>query len=113
MNKVTNQLKELIKINRKIINQLHKNDADIPLLQKRFKERGNHTTKLTEIASQVDEATLTDKEKKSLKSLFERFSKQQQTIDEALGHIIGEARERLGDAIKTNKAEQSYRFLNR
>jgi hypothetical protein len=112
MDKVANQLKKLIKINRKILNQLNKNDADISLLQQRFEERGNHTSKFTKLATEVDEATLTDTEKKSLQSLFERFSKQQQKIDEALDYIIGEAKERLDDAIKTTKAEQSYRVLN-
>jgi len=113
MNKVANQLKELIKINRKIINQLHKDEADIDLLQKRFDVRGNHTNEFVQITLEVDATTFTKKEKESLKKLFNRFSKQQQQIQDALNYILEESKDRLDDAIKRNKAEKSYQLLKR
>ncbi len=113
MNKVANQLKELIKINRKIINQLHKDEADMDLLQKRFDVRGNHTNEFVQITSEVDATTFTKKEKESLKKLFNRFNRQQQQIQDALNYILEESKERLDDAIKRNKAEKSYQLLKR
>jgi hypothetical protein len=113
MNDVANQLKKLIKVNRQILNQLHKDDADINLLQKRFEERGNHTNEFIQITSEVDSTTFTKKEKESLEKLFNRFKQQQQKIQEALSYILEESKERLNDAIKRNKAEKSYQLLKR
>lgn len=113
MNKVVRQLNKLIKINRLIINQLHKDEANIELLQQRLEKRGRHTNKLTQVIPEVDETILTEKEKIFLKKLFDRFAQQQSKVDKALDYILEESKERLSDAIKTNKAEQSYRVLNR
>lgn len=113
MNDVADQLKKLIKINRKIINQLHKDEADIDLLRERFDQRGNHTQQLMELTSHFDHSILSSKEKESLKNLFDRFYQQQKKIDKALDYILNESKERLNDAIKTTKAEKSYQALNR
>lgn len=113
MNEVAQQLNKLIKINRQIINQLHKDEADIELLQQHFKKRGEHTDKLSNATSDVDKKTLTKKEKESLKNLFDRFAQQQSKIDKALDYILEESKERLNDAIKSNKAEKSYQLLKR
>ena len=113
MSKVASQLKQLIKINRKILNQLHKDDADINLLQQRFDMRGNYTNEFIKVTSEVDATTFTKKEKESLQKLFHRFSKQQQKIQNALNYILDESKDRLNDAIKRNKAEKSYQLLKR
>lgn len=113
MNEMADQLKELITINRKIINQLHSNEADIDLLQKRFDERGKHADKLTTITNQTNTSSFTDEEKKKLNVFFERFDQQEQKIQSALDYILEESKERLNDAIKTSKAEESYQLLNR
>ncbi|WP_141239899.1 hypothetical protein [Aliifodinibius salipaludis] len=103
----------MIKINRKILNQLHKDEADIGLLQKRFDERGNQTDEFIKITSEVNADSFTEKEKESLKKLFNRFNQQQQKIQEAFTYILEESKGRLNDAIKTNKAEKSYKLLKR
>jgi len=113
MNNVANQLKKLIKINRTILNQLNKDEADINLLQKRFEERGEQADVFAEITSQADTETLTKQEKKSLQKLFSRFERQQQKIQQTLDYILKESKKRLDEAIKSNKAEKSYQLLQR
>ncbi|MCW9705346.1 hypothetical protein [Fodinibius salsisoli] len=109
MNAIANQLLKLIKVNRKIINQFHKDEADVALLQKRFNERGRHVTKLASVTEVYDASSLSNSQKKRLTSLFERFEDQQRSIQEALDYILEKSKERLDDAIKKNKAEKSYK----
>lgn len=113
MDKIASQLKKLIKVNRKIINQLHKDDADIELLRERFEQRGNCTQQLSELTSRIDHSVLTDKKKKTLEKLFNRFEQQQEKIDKAFDYILNKSKEQLSEAIKKNKAEKSYKALNR
>lgn len=113
MNVIAEQLSKLIKTNRKIINQFHKDEADIELLRKHFDERGVYVERLSAVTENYDASTLSFTEKKHLKSLFERFKDQQRNIQEALDYILAESKERLENAIKSNKAEQSYKTLNR
>lgn len=113
MNAIANQLFKLVRINRKIINCLHKDIADVELLREQFDKRGKYIEELSVLTTDFDKSILSANETKQLKSLFERFEKQQKKIQEALGYILEESKERLDDAIKSNKAEKSYRFLNR
>ena len=113
MDAIANQLSKLIKTNRKIMNQFHKDEADIELLGKRFDERAQYIEELSAITTNFDESTLSATEKKQLSTLFERFEQQQTKIQEALDYILRESKERLDDAIKRNKAEKSYQLLKR
>ena len=113
MNAIAEQLSKLIKTNRKIMNQFHKDEADIELLRKRFDERGKYVERLSALTKEYDASSLSSTEKKRLNSLFDRFAQQQHKIQQALDYILEESKERLDDAIKRNKAEQSYRVLNR
>ncbi|MEL7833620.1 hypothetical protein [Fodinibius sp. Rm-B-1B1-1] len=95
------------------MNQFHKDEANIELLRERFDERAQYVEKLSAVTEDFDASTLSSAEKKRLNSLFERFEDQQRNIQEALDYILAESKERLDNAIKSNKAEQSYRILNR
>ena len=113
METIAKQLSKLITINRKIVNQFHKDEADIELLRKRFNKRGTYIERLAAVTEDYDASSLSPSEKKQLTSLFERFEDQQRSIQEALDYILEKSRERLNDAIKKNKAEKSYQLLKR
>ena len=95
------------------MNQFHKDEADLELLRKRFDERGQYVEELSTLTTDFDNSTLSVNEKKELESLFKRFEQQQKKIQQALDYILKESRERLNEAIKSNKAEKSYQVLNR
>ncbi len=94
------------------MNQLHKDEADIVLLQQRFNQRGDYTEKLTELTTNVDASAFTEQQKKVLNELFQRFAKQEEQIQEALDYILEASKEQLNHAINSNKADKSYQLLN-
>lgn len=108
MEEIADQLKKLIHINRKIINQFHKDEMDLGQLREYFDERGEKTEKLISATKQFDSSNLSEQDEKVLSKLFERFEQQDREIQETLSYIREESGKRLDDAIKTNKAEKSY-----
>lgn len=113
MDKIADQLKKLIMLNRKISNQLQRNNADIRLLEEHFAQRENYVEKFVGLASQVDSSSLTKQQIKIFNTLFNRFEKQSQHIQKALNYITEESKARLNKAIKHTKAEKSYQLLKR
>ena len=113
MDEIADQLKKLIIINRKINNQLNRDEADIGLLEEHFAQREKHIKEFVRLTSKVEASSLTDQQKKSFNDLFSRFEKQSQRMQNALDYIANESRDRLNKAIKQTKAEQSYQLLKR
>lgn len=113
MDEIADQLKKLIIINRKIDNQLNRDEADIELLEEHFVQREKHVKEFVRLSSSIDSSLLTEQQKESFSTLFNRFEKQSQHIQDALGYIANESKDRLNQAIKQTKAEQSYQLLKR
>ena len=111
METVSYQLQEMIRINRQILNRLNKDEATLEYIQNAFDERGIYTAALVKKVSEIEAEQLTEKEKKILNSLFERFNKQSNKIQKALDLVIRESQARLEDAVKRRKAEEGYTVL--
>lgn len=111
MEMVTYQLREMIRINRQILNKLNKDEATLDYIQNAFDERGVYTAALVKKASEVEVEQLTEEDRKTLNSLFERFDQQSNKIQKALDLVIRESQARLEDAVKRRKAEEGYTVL--
>lgn len=106
-------LRQLIKINRRIINQLHKDEASINEIRQAFNEREVHTQKMGTIVPGIDKEKLSAEQSDFLSTLFNRFDKQNSTIQHAFDYILKESQKKLNRAVKQRKAEQSYTVLNK
>lgn len=111
MESFTIHLRKLVRINRKIIQELHKDETSVSSLRKAFDKRALHTRKMGELISEVDRDMLSDDESAVIQTLFEQFGQQAQKIQDALDVIIDRSRERLGDAVKRRRAEEGYDSL--
>lgn len=104
-------LRKLVRINRQILNELHKDEASITSIRSAFDEREVHTQKMGELIAGIDNNHMSDKESTTIQALFEKFEKQAKKIQNALDYIVKSSRNHLGDAIKRRKAEEGYRSL--
>jgi hypothetical protein len=66
---------------------------------------------MEDIVSETDKESLSESDITALKALYKRFHSQWERIQEALNYITEESQEKLGQAIKQRKAEESYRVL--
>lgn len=111
MDSLVHHLKEVVKINRRILNQLNKDEANLEFMRKAFDERKVHTRKMDEIIANIDKDSFSEEESASLNALYDRFDRQSKKIQQALDYILEESKEQLNDAIKRNKAEKRYQVL--
>lgn len=104
-------LRKLVRINRQILNELHKDEASTASIRNAFDKREIHTEKIGELISKIDKDKISDKESAIIRTLFEKFENQATMIQDALDYIVNSSRDHLGDAIKRRKAEEGYRSL--
>jgi len=108
---ISDQLKKLIGINKKINNQLEGDETNIAFLEEKIDQREEYVKNLTLLIQKVDPAGFTKEQNKSLKVLFIRFDQQSQNIQKALDNIVEKSKDQLDDAIKRRKAEEKYQLL--
>jgi chaperonin cofactor prefoldin len=111
MESLASQLREIIKINKQILVQLRENPSSTEDLRKAFDKRAVYTQKMEELVSVTDKEALSDEEAALLQSLFDTFGSQSEKIQQMLTKIMRESQDRLGDAVKRRKAEESYQVL--
>lgn len=111
MKSFTIHLRKLVRINRQIIQELHRDETSVASLREAFDKRALHTRQMGELISEVDRDMLSDDESAVIQTLFEQFGQQAQKIQNALDVIIDRSRERLGDAVKRRRAEEGYDSL--
>jgi len=103
-------LNKLATVNEMILEELQ-NEFAIKNLQDAFSKRDEHIEKMEQIISGVDKSTITDREHKSLRVLYDRVLEQGHKIQNKLDTKTNEMQQKLGDAIKRRKAEEKYQIL--
>lgn len=111
MKSFTMHLRKLVRINRQILQELHKDETSVASLREAFDKRALHSRKMGELVAEVDKDMLSDDESAVIQTLFEQFSRQAQKIQNALDVIVDRSREKLGDAVKRRRAEKGYQSL--
>lgn len=104
-------LRKLIRINRQILNELHRDEASTAAIGKAFDKRASHTRRIGELIPEIDTHTISGEKSDTIQALFDQFGRQAEQIQEALDQILDSSREKLGDAIKQRKAEEGYKAL--
>lgn len=111
MDALAQHLRELIRINRRMLNKLNKDEASLEYMRNAFDRRKTHTQKISEIVTELNQEDLSEEDSEKLKPLFERFNQQSKKIDHAFDIILQESRDKLEDAVKRRKAEEGYQIL--
>ncbi|SHG04783.1 hypothetical protein SAMN05443144_11798 [Fodinibius roseus] len=111
MKSFTIHLRKLVRINRKIIQELHRDETSVASLREAFDKRALHSRKMGELISDVNKDMLSDEESAVIQTLFDQFRRQSKKIQDALDVIIDRTRERLGDAVNQRRAEKGYQSL--
>lgn len=111
MKSIIFHLRKLVRINRQILNELHKDEASTASIRKAFDEREVHTNKMGELIAELDKYNMSDNESATIQTLFEKFENQAKKIQTALDYIVKSSRDHLGDAVKRRKAEEGYQSL--
>lgn len=108
MTTVTDHLSTLISQSSSILLELKSNTFSVDELSSKMDKRDETIELLTAQHDEIDKEMISDKDRDTIQSLFDKFERLNSKIDKALKDALRTSRENLASATTKRKADDKY-----